>query len=86
MNISFNNYRYYFINDFEKMLKKKKSSENISTITTLILVIINMHIELNKFLDTDIPKIIFNQDKKIEKKLVIIKKNLQKKIYIVILV
>lgn len=74
INICFNNYKYYIINNFEKLLEKKESLKSISTISTLILIMIDIYIKLTRFLNANILEILYNLNKKIKKRLVIIKR------------
>lgn len=78
--ISSNSYKYYITNNFEQLIKKK-SLKIIFIIITPILTTIDMHIRLTEFLKADVPKIMFDIDKKVLKKLVIIKKICAKLIF-----
>ena len=56
------------------MIKKKKNSKMTCIIITPILITIGIYIRLNWFLKISMAKLIFNIDRKILKRLVIIKK------------
>lgn len=71
----FNNYKYYITNYFKRLIEKKENLEiSISIRIILILTITSIYIQLTKFLKVDILKILFNIDRKILKKIVVIKK------------
>ena len=81
MATSFKSYKYHITNNFKKLLKEKKDSKNICTITTLILLIFKINIRPCEFLDTNTPEIIFGLDKKISQTSINIKKIFVKLIF-----
>ena len=64
--VASDDYKHHTTNDFEKLLKKKDSSENTSVITTPILLRIGMHIGSTGFLDNGAPDIVFSPDGRIQ--------------------
>ena len=65
ISVAFNGYKDHITNNFEKLPKQKDGLENISVITTPILVRIGMHIGSTGFLDDGTPDNVFSLDKRI---------------------
>lgn len=72
MGVAFNGYKHYTTNNFEKLLKEKNGSKNISVIITPILVKIEMHIGSTEFLDNGVSNVIFGPDKRIQKGVILL--------------
>lgn len=57
-------YRYQITNDFEKLLDLE-GVENISMITSSILLVFCMHVGPNRLLENDAPNIKFDTEKRL---------------------
>lgn len=78
--VFFDSYRHYTTNNFERLIEKK-SLKIIYIITNSILITIGIHIRSTRFLEANVFKIMFDIDKKILEKLVIIEKICAKLIF-----
>lgn len=67
MSVTSNGYKHHTTNNFKMLLKEKNGSENISMITILILIKIEIYIRLIGFLDNGVPDVMFNPNEKIQK-------------------
>ena len=61
MDIAFIIYKQHIYNSFQKLLKEKNSSKNISIRTTLILDSTGIYIGPTKFLNADISEMVFSK-------------------------
>ena len=78
--VSSDSYKYHTTNNFKQLIEKK-GSEITSIITIPILITIGIYIGPTEFLESGTPEVVFDIDKKILERLVIVEKICAKLIF-----